>query len=200
MEDPAPYVVNPQLQPLPGVPVAARSRFVQQADVDAAAFALLKDRTRPTVEKVRARLGRGSPNTIGEIVTSIVLQLNTIGPLLEKWFAQLADRLEGVPAAGSALDLPAAVANGARLLWHTALGEAREQAARELAGVREKLEGERRQLEAERAQVQEEGRVLAATRAALEEGMRLAQEQAAELRAVLEDRTQKLGVSSFSVQ
>jgi uncharacterized protein (DUF2267 family) len=186
MEDPAPYVVNPQLQPLPGVPVAARSRFVQQADVDAAAFALLKDRTRPTVEKVRARLGRGSPNTIG--------------PLLEKWFAQLADRLEGVPAAGSALDLPAAVANGARLLWHTALGEAREQAARELAGVREKLEGERRQLEAERAQVQEEGRVLAATRAALEEGMRLAQEQAAELRAVLEDRTQKLGVSSFSVQ
>ena len=84
MEDPVPYAVNPQLQPLP---VTARSRFVQQADVNAAADAILKERTRPTVEKVRARLGRGSPNTIG--------------PLLEKWFAQLADRLEGAPAGRS---------------------------------------------------------------------------------------------------
>lgn len=81
-----------------------------------------------------------------------------------------------------------------------ALGEARAQAARELAGDREKLDADRKQLQAERAQVQEEGRVLEATRAALEEGMRLAQEQAKELRAVLEDRTHKLSQADARVR
>ena len=40
---------------------------------------------RPTIEKVRARLGSGSPNTIT--------------PLLEAWWKRLAGRLDAGPAA-----------------------------------------------------------------------------------------------------
>lgn len=59
------------------------SRGVQQYEVDAAADALVAERQRPTIERVRQKLGRGSPNTIA--------------PMLEAWFGTLAPRL-GVTA------------------------------------------------------------------------------------------------------
>ncbi|WP_415750910.1 DNA-binding protein, partial [Escherichia coli] len=52
------------------------ARGVQETEVFEAADALLGAGERPTVERVRLRLGRGSPNTIG--------------PLLDAWWAQLA--------------------------------------------------------------------------------------------------------------
>jgi hypothetical protein len=44
------------------------SRRVQQHEVNAAADALLAERARPTVERVRMKLGRGSPNTVGPML------------------------------------------------------------------------------------------------------------------------------------
>lgn len=56
------------------------ARGVQETEVFEAADALLGAGERPTVERVRLRLGRGSPNTIG--------------PLLDAWWAQLAARVQ----------------------------------------------------------------------------------------------------------
>jgi uncharacterized protein (DUF2267 family) len=55
------------------------TRGVQQADVWAAADALIAEGLRPTIERVRLKIGRGSPNTVS--------------PMLEAWFATLASRL-----------------------------------------------------------------------------------------------------------
>jgi len=51
------------------------TRGVQQDDVWAAADALIAEGLRPTIERVRQKLGRGSPNTVS--------------PMLEAWFATL---------------------------------------------------------------------------------------------------------------
>ena len=63
-------------------------RGVQMEEVWAAADAVLALGERPTIERVRLQLGRGSPNTVG--------------PMLDGWFGSLAGRLQapGDPAEG----------------------------------------------------------------------------------------------------
>lgn len=122
------------------------SRGVQQHEVDAAADALLAERLRPTVERVRVKMGRGSPNTVA--------------PMLEQWFAGLAPRL-GVAADGAAGDVtgvPATVRQALDSVWAHALETARRQAEAELAlerGVlvsqRDELQQNREDLERQRA-------------------------------------------------
>ena len=56
-----------------------RSRGIQEADVFEAADALLAEGKRPTIERVRLKIGRGSPNTVS--------------PMLERWFETLGERL-----------------------------------------------------------------------------------------------------------
>ena len=41
-----------------------KSRAVQQQDVWTAADALIAEGLRPTIERVRHKIGRGSPNTV----------------------------------------------------------------------------------------------------------------------------------------
>jgi hypothetical protein len=89
----------------------AVSRGVSSIDVAHAADTLLHAGQRPTTEKVRARIGRGSPNTIG--------------PLLDKWWSRLASRLDAGPAAFHRL--PEAVAHVAEALWMQALEESRRR-------------------------------------------------------------------------
>ncbi len=55
------------------------SRGVQQHEVEAAADTLIAQGVRPTIERVRGQMGRGSPNTVA--------------PMLDTWFAGLAGRL-----------------------------------------------------------------------------------------------------------
>jgi len=103
------------------------SRGVQQHEIDSAADALVADRLRPTVERVRERLGRGSPNTIG--------------PMLETWFSGLATRLGVVPEAqeGGSTN-PAAVRRMADDLWAKALELARAQAEAGASSLRKELD------------------------------------------------------------
>lgn len=54
------------------------ARGVPQDEIHRVADELLASGERPTVERVRQALGRGSPNTIG--------------PMLDAWWAQLAQR------------------------------------------------------------------------------------------------------------
>ncbi len=55
------------------------ARGVQTEEVWAAADAVLAQGERPTIERVRQQLGRGSPNTVG--------------PMLDGWYGSLAKRL-----------------------------------------------------------------------------------------------------------
>ena len=56
-------------------PYGVTSRGVSAGDVERAADALLRAGERPTIEKVREKLGTGSPNTIN--------------PLLDAWWKRL---------------------------------------------------------------------------------------------------------------
>jgi Plasmid replication region DNA-binding N-term len=69
----------------PRLRIAPSSRGVSSTDVERAADALLRLGERPTIEKIRASLGGGSPNTIN--------------PLLDAWWKRLSARLDAGPAA-----------------------------------------------------------------------------------------------------
>ncbi|MBS0342361.1 MAG: DNA-binding protein [Proteobacteria bacterium] len=120
-----------------------RGRGIQEADVFAAADALLAEGKRPTIERVRLTIGRGSPNTVS--------------PMLEKWFATLGERLvshqagTGRSAAGNddghgLQAMPVGVRNAAQLLWETARREAEEVQRVDTAAVRAQLQAREKSL------------------------------------------------------
>jgi small-conductance mechanosensitive channel len=95
---------------------------------------------RPTIERVRAHLGRGSPNTVV--------------PMLDAWYASLAKRLDansGEEGAGEQGALPAPVLRAATALWGHAQQHAQEQATQSVQVDRDALEKLVELLAAERA-------------------------------------------------
>ena len=92
------------------------TRGITGRDVELAADALLRVGERPTIEKIREKIGRGSPNTIN--------------PLLDAWWKRLASRLDAGPAALHRL--PESVAHVAEALWMQALYEGRRRAEQEI--------------------------------------------------------------------
>jgi hypothetical protein len=97
-------------------PYGSAPRGTTQSDVSHAADSLLRLGIRPTIEKIREKLGRGSPNTIN--------------PMLDIWWKNLSARLDAGPAALHRL--PETVAHVAEALWMQALEEARRRAQQEL--------------------------------------------------------------------
>lgn len=85
-----------------------RSARITADDVYQAADALLIDGQKPTIQGVRAKLGRGSPNTVQEH--------------LDQWWSRLGQRVMGSP--GEPLPLPKPVSDALLQLWSTALREA----------------------------------------------------------------------------
>jgi len=116
--------------PEPPKPYGSRGG-VTFGDVARAADALFRGRERPTVEKVRAKIGGGSPNTIG--------------PLLDQWWSTAAERLEAGPAAFHRL--PESVAHISEALWLQALEEGRAHAAHEQEVAGTKLATQQQQIE-----------------------------------------------------
>ena len=105
----------------------ALSRGVAARDIELAADALLRSGERPTIERVREKIGRGSPNTIN--------------PLLDAWWKRLADRLDAGPPALHACLRPSSTLPGpldASARWSPPAGRARLK--REARGAA-KLEG-----------------------------------------------------------
>src|SRR3990167_6235798 len=105
------------------------TRGVQPDEVCAAADAVLAQGERPTIERVREHLGRGSPNTVA--------------PMLDAWYASLAKRLDansGEEGAGEQGELPAPVLRAAKALWGRAQQHAQEQAAQSVQVDRDALE------------------------------------------------------------
>ena len=110
-------------------PPSRRGRGVQLEDVLMAADALVAQGLKPTIERVRQHLGGGSPNTVS--------------PLLDVWFQRLPQRLVGVGAPESRLQIdgpPLAVLQAAQQFWDVARRES-EQAQLQLS------EATRRELE-----------------------------------------------------
>jgi hypothetical protein len=91
-------------------------RGITHSDVSYAADTLLRAGERPTIEKIRLKIGKGSPNTIN--------------PLLDAWWKTLSARLDSGPAALHRL--PETVAHVAEALWMQALEEGRRRAHQEL--------------------------------------------------------------------
>jgi hypothetical protein len=87
------------------------NRGITQSDVSHAADSLLRAGERPTINKVRTKIGRGSPNTIN--------------PMLDAWWKTLSSRLDSGPAALHRL--PEMVAHVAEALWMQALEESRRR-------------------------------------------------------------------------
>jgi hypothetical protein len=99
----------------PSKPYGSLTRGVTLSDVSQAADTLLRAGERPTVNRIRATIGSGSPNTVG--------------PLLDAWWKALAGRLDDGPAAFHRL--PESVAHVAEALWMRALEEGRRRALAE---------------------------------------------------------------------
>ena len=96
-----------ELPTLPANRYGTPTRGITQSDVSHAADSLLRSGERPTIEKIRAKLGRGSPNTIN--------------PMLDAWWKTLSARLDAGPAALHRL--PETVAHVAEALWMQALDQ-----------------------------------------------------------------------------
>src|ERR1700735_1104929 len=92
---------------LPRTSYGGPSRGITQSDVSYAADSLLRAGERPTIEKVRAKIGTGSPNTIN--------------PMLDTWWKTLSARLDSGPAALHRL--PESIAHIAEAMWMQALEE-----------------------------------------------------------------------------
>lgn len=110
---------------------------VTQEQINATADALLRAGERPTIERVRAELGTGSPNTLIR--------------LLDVYWSELGERLARVETKVALPDAPAEVAAAASKLWELALAAAEAQAQTHLAEVSERLEQARAGLDADRA-------------------------------------------------
>ncbi|MGH9485667.1 MAG: DNA-binding protein, partial [Terriglobales bacterium] len=110
-------------------------RGITQEQVNVTADALLQAGERPTVERVRAHLGTGSPNTITR--------------MLDTWRLGLAERLREVSQLPG---LPDAVGQAMTSTWTIALQHAREHAQQEIQAERDALQQSRSALEAREAE------------------------------------------------
>ncbi|MCP5285459.1 MAG: DNA-binding protein [Burkholderiaceae bacterium] len=86
-------------------------RGITENDVWTACDALLVSGSRPTIERVRHHLGRGSPNTVG--------------PHLDTWFKGLGARIQDPAAFAAPSGVPDPVHAAASQLWEVAQAEAR---------------------------------------------------------------------------
>lgn len=161
------------------------NKGVTQEQVNQAADALITAGERPTVERIRAFLGSGSPNTVTR--------------LLDSWWQDLGRRLDAQHAKLALPDAPEAVVTLASQLWEQALLAARDDAAIGLTVDREALERDRTALAIERERAQQELSVqrmavdaaqqaLAVTEARLTEIQQLAEHQAQQIRDLTQQR------------
>lgn len=149
------------------------NRGVQQEDVGQAADALIAEGLRPTIERVRQKIGRGSPNTVS--------------PLLDVWFSTLAVRLglDGSPSGEGCL--PEQVQQAAGLLWNAALESARQEATEALTQAHQILADDRMTLTQRENNFEQQKQVLLARQLASEETLQMTRHQLGEITVRLEE-------------
>lgn len=154
-------------------------RGIQESDVWAAADALLADGHKPTIEKVRMHMGRGSPNTVA--------------PMLDAWFSTLGARL-GLNQQSQDLrnSVPSEVLEAAQMLWGYALQQA-QTAAEQALDMREKAADEAQsKLEAFQAKLQQKEEGLLQQKNAMDAALALAHAQREDQSRRLDELQQQL--------
>jgi hypothetical protein len=144
--------------------IARRSPRLTKEDVFRAADELLVEGQRPTIAGLRARLGRGSPNTVLEH--------------LDVWWARLGARVRDVPG-GQLPGIPDRVGRSLQNLWNEALEAAREALQAALQQREEGIATQQAALEEREKSIAEQSQALDLRRGALEEALALAREQLA---------------------
>jgi peptidoglycan hydrolase CwlO-like protein len=158
-------------------------RGVQMEEVWAAADAVLGLGERPTIERVRQQLGRGSPNTVG--------------PMLDSWYGSLAGRFRG-PAemedrrVETESALPAPVLRAARAMWGRAMQYADEQAAAHFTQARAELGGQAEALRLAKYELEREQQRLTDRGEAYTVAMEARDAQIAELQRQAQELQQQL--------
>ena len=145
---------------------------ITETDVWSAADALLLEGARPTIERVRQKIGRGSPNTVS--------------PYLETWFRSLGTRIKDPGAFAAPAAVPDPIAQAAAHFWEAALSEARAQQEQAYRGRWEELAREGEQLASDAEQLQQREAQLVLREQDLQEALRVATSQL----AAAEDRLQ----------
>lgn len=143
------------------------ARGITESDVHTAADEIVATGERPTVERIRAHLGTGSPNTVTR--------------WLDTWWQALGDRLETQQGRLAVPDAPEAVSVLAGEWWGLALEHARATALESFAGDRVILQAEREALQQDQASFAAEAAALRGQVDAAAHAERLATTQAAEL-------------------
>lgn len=149
------------------------TRGVQQEEVSAAADDLIGEGLRPTIERVRLKIGRGSPNTVS--------------PMLDAWFATLGSRL-GVTDEKKVMagELPAPVRQAVAKLWEAAQLSAQGAAEQGLLQAQKTLATERSAIELQAADLASREQGLQERQSAQDEVLQVARSQIADLAIRLE--------------
>ena len=144
------------------------ARGITEQDVFTTADELLTQGQRPTIERIRVTLGRGSPNTVNRH--------------LDAWWAALSTRLTAQKAQNG---LPGVVQSLANKLWETALAQSRAKAGQdnELA-VQQQIELNK--------QLQQQHEALDRDRAALDKAIPMLKEELQASRVQLQGRDRRI--------
>ena len=156
------------------------ARGITESEVHTAADELVANGERPTVERIRAHLGTGSPNTVTR--------------WLDTWWKNLGLRLQ--PKRPYLKDAPAALAELAGQWWALALQHARESVLEELAEAKQSLADENDELRVQQQNFAEEASELHAKAMASAHAEHLALTQVAELRQLVDQLQSQLAVSA----
>ena len=156
------------------------SRGVQESDVWAAADALIAQGLRPTIERVRQQIGRGSPNTVS--------------PMLETWFATLGRRLgvAGEQDPSVLHSVPDPVQRLAEELWNTAQEEAKAAASKALDLREQALKAAEQAFVTQQEQLAQRQATMEAQKDALNQALQTAQNHAQDLARRLDEMQQTL--------
>ncbi|HVJ37182.1 MAG TPA: DNA-binding protein [Stenotrophomonas sp.] len=147
------------------------ARGITESDVHGAADELVAAGERPTVERIRAHLGTGSPNTVTR--------------WLETWWRALGGRLQDKRQAFSTAEVPAAVAALAGEWWGLALEAGRAIAVESLTGDRALLLSQQDALDQARASFSDEAAALLDRAEAAAQAERAAAARIAELQRLV---------------
>ena len=151
---------------------------ITETDVWTAADALLLEGARPTIERIRQKIGRGSPNTVS--------------PYLDTWFKSLGLRIKDPGAFSAPAALPDPIRQAAKHFWETALAAARGELAEEITTARAALETEAEGLESLKLALKARETFLEGQLAAKEQTLGIAQANAVELRERLKQLEDEL--------
>lgn len=162
---------------------ASARNGIRETDVWKAADALVLEGVRPTIERIRQKVGRGSPNTVG--------------PYLDTWFKALGARIRDPGAFATAPAHPDSITQAATHFWETALSLAREEAKKLFQEERQALASATDTLAAQQSALDVEKAALLSRGEAQDEAMQLLRDQLAEardqrnaLQRMLEDRNE----------